>query len=174
VLFTGKIMSLSQKIAGFVPKLSVSVAGMTLCLMGGLVLAEVIARNLFNYGFPFAVEYSEYAVPIIGLVGAAYALNNGDHVKADLVLTKIPYGPRQIVILTGYIFGLGLMLLLAQQSFIMAFSNIETKALALYPTLTPLGYPQLVMGTGFALFSVQLVIEITRMTKKIINERNTE
>jgi len=31
-----------------------------------------------------------------------------------------------------------------------------------------------VMGTGFALFSVQLVIEITRMTKKIINERNTE
>ena len=50
MLFTGKIMSLSQKIAGFVPKLSVSVAGMTLCLMGGLVLAEVIARNLFNYG----------------------------------------------------------------------------------------------------------------------------
>ena len=167
-------MSLSQKIADFVPKLSVFIAGVALCLMGVLVLAEVIARNLFHFGFPFAVEYPEYAVPIIGLAGAAYALNNGYHVKADLVLTKIPHGPRQIVVLIGYVLGLGLILLLAQQSFIMAFGNIETKALALYPTLTPLGYPQLVMGAGFSLFSIQLVIEITRMTKKIINKNNAK
>lgn len=166
-------MNLLQKLADFVPKLSVFIAGSTLCLMAMLVLSEVIARNLFSYGIPFAVEYSEYAIPIIGLVGAAYALNNGDHVKADIVLTKIPYAPRQILILFGYVLGLGLMLLLASQSFIMAVGNIEMNSLALYPTLTPLGYPQLVMGIGFSLFSLQLIIEIIRMAAKIAKQNNS-
>ena len=169
--FNGVSVNLLQKIADFVPRLSVIVAGIALCLMAGLVMAEVIARNLFSFGIPFAVEYSEYAVPIVGLVGAAYALNKGDHVSADLVIAKIPAAPRRWILLLGYVLGLGLMVLLASQSFVMAFLNIKMNALALYPTLTPLGYPQLVMGIGFSLFSVQLVIEIFGKIKRIISQK---
>jgi TRAP-type C4-dicarboxylate transport system permease small subunit len=164
----GKIMNLFLKIENFLPKLSVVIAGATLCFMALLVLAEVIARNLLSIGIPFAVEYSEYAVPIVGLVGAAYALNKGDHVSADLVITKVPRTARKWIMLIGYVLGLGLMILLASQSFIMAFLNIKMNALALYPTLTPLGYPQLAMGIGFSIFSMQLVIEIIRKAGHLI------
>jgi TRAP-type C4-dicarboxylate transport system permease small subunit len=157
-----KLVPVFLRLADIVPRISVFVAGASLCVMLILVLAEVLARNIFQYGLPFTVEYSEYAIPVIGLVGAAYTLHMGGHVKVEILLDKLPQTAKTWLTLIGNLVGLGLMALLAQQSFTMAFSNIETNALVLYPTLTPLGYPQLIMGFGFSLFSLQLFFELVK------------
>ena len=162
-----KLLSLGQKAVELLPIFSLIVGGIAVCLMAGLVVAEILARNVFHYGIPFAVEYAEYAVPAVGVVGAAYALRKGEHVKADIFLHRLPDRPRQWLILVGYILGLGFLIILATQSFTIALNNIKMHVVVALPTRTPIGYPQLVLAIGFSLFALQLVIEILRKARLI-------
>ena len=132
------------------------------------VIAEIIGRNLFGYGIPFAVEYAEYLVVVVGVGGAAYTLNKGGHVKADIIQSRLPDKPRQWLILIGSIMGLVFLVVVTIQAFTMALNAIRVGTVAMYATETPLGYPQLILGISLSLFALQLIVEIARKARFIL------
>ena len=88
--------------------------------------------------------------------------------KADLVLQQLPERVRQWLILFGLAAGLAFSIIICIPSFKMALISFKVGALAMYPTETLLGYPQLILGIGLALLSLQIVIEIIRQIRVLI------
>jgi TRAP-type C4-dicarboxylate transport system permease small subunit len=131
------------------------------------VVAEIVARQGFSYSLHWAIEYTEYFVPILALWGAAYTLRKEGHVNADVVLHLFGFRTRQWLVMIGYVLGLGFSVILVRELFNLALSNIELGLLSLYPSETPYGYLQLFLAIGFALFNLQLVIEIVRKGRRL-------
>ncbi len=62
-----------------------------------LVTCDVIARNVGLGGFPWAVEVSEYSLPLATFLAAPWLLYKNEHVRVDILLTFLPAGvARQI------------------------------------------------------------------------------
>ncbi|MFC2046889.1 TRAP transporter small permease subunit [Chloroflexota bacterium] len=166
----GKVLyAIGRKATAVLPVLSLIIAGVGICLMTALVLSEIIGRNMFGIGVPYAVEFSTYLVVVVGAGGAAYTLRQGRHVRADIVLRRLPNKLRQWLTLIGFILGLGFLIIVATEAFNMALLAIKTKAISMYPTETPVGYFQLILGIGLSLFALQLVIEIIRKAKLLFS-----
>lgn len=132
-----------------------------------LVTAEIVARNLFGRGLPFSVEYTEYLVPVITFVGAAYTLREGGHVKVDVVLQRWPSKVRPWVVLIGYLLGLGFLIMVSIPTLRLALTAIRMHYLSLYPLQTPIGYVQLIVPIGLWLFALQVITEITTQARHL-------
>ena len=158
-------------ISELLPKLSLITSGVGVCVMTVLVMAEIIGRNIFQVGIPFSVEYTGYLVVLIGVWGAAYTLKEGRHVRADLILSRFSDRVKQWLILIGYVLGLVYLIIVTIQSFKMAIFHIKIGAVSMYPTETPVGYPQLILGIGLLMFALQLVIEIFRQARHTLNKK---
>ena len=56
----------------------------------GLIVAEVISRNLFNISIYFAWEFSAYLMGAAFLMGAAYSLRAGAQIRVNVLLENVP------------------------------------------------------------------------------------
>ena len=56
----------------------------------GLIVAEVVSRNLFNISLYFAWEFSAYLMGAAFLMGAAYALRAGAQIRVNVLLENVP------------------------------------------------------------------------------------
>lgn len=56
----------------------------------GLIVAEVLSRNLFNISIYFAWEFSAYLMGAAFLMGAAYALRAGAQIRVNVLLENVP------------------------------------------------------------------------------------
>ena len=56
----------------------------------GLIVAEVLARNLINFSLYFAWEFSAYLMGAAFLLGAAYALRAGAQIRVNVLLENVP------------------------------------------------------------------------------------
>ena len=62
------------------------------CIAGilGLIVAEVVSRNLFNVSIYFAWEFSAYLMGAAFLMGAAYSLRAGAQIRVNVLLENVP------------------------------------------------------------------------------------
>lgn len=146
-------------------------AGIALVAMAALVVVGIVARSVFNVSLPVTIEYSEYLIPVIALGGAAYALRHGAHVRADLVLHRLPLQPRRWLILAGYLAGLAYLVVLAVVTLNTALLSIERGYVSIYPSATPYGYWQLLVPLGLLLFALQLAILALKEGKELLTPR---
>lgn len=65
-----------------------------LLLMLALALTEIVARNLFETGFPVAETLLRYLVLLVTFMGAVLAVREERHIRLDLVLTWISASRR--------------------------------------------------------------------------------
>jgi TRAP-type C4-dicarboxylate transport system permease small subunit len=166
----GKESDLSSgRLARCVSAVSYVMAAAGVCILTAMVLGELICRGLLNYSLPFAVEYSEYMVVFIGAGGAAYTLSRKGHVRVTLVSGSLPPRANHWMGLASSVLGLVFSAIIAFGTFKMALINIKTGAEVLYPTRTPVGYPQLILGVGFSMLSFQLMIELARQIKLMVS-----
>ncbi len=56
----------------------------------GLIVAEVITRNAFNFSIYFAWEFSAYLMGAAFLMGAAYTLRAGAQIRVNVLLENVP------------------------------------------------------------------------------------
>ncbi len=159
------LLGLAMRALELVPRLSVVIAGVGVCLMMLLVVSQLITRNLLHGAIPFAEEYSLYLIPVVGVIGAAYTLSKDGHVKVDLILRCLSGKVRQWVVLLGLIFGLGFLAIMGKHTFALALLSIEKGYRYMSPMETLIGYPQLILPIGLWLFALQLVVEIVRKAR---------
>lgn len=65
------------------------VAALSLVLLLGLSLFQIIVRNLFDFGFPEIEILSRYLLIISGLMGAVLASSQFRHIKIDALATLL-------------------------------------------------------------------------------------
>ena len=143
--------------------ISLYVAGAGIVLMMLLILAELVATKLFYVSLPYALEYSEYLVPLIAFWGASYTLYEGGHVRADILLHRMPDALQPWIMLAGYILGLVFLSVAFVQMWDVSVRSIAMNRMSFYPQPSPLGPPQLIVTIGLGLFIVQLFLEIVWM-----------
>ncbi len=56
----------------------------------GLIVVEVVSRNLFNVSIYFAWEFSAYFMGAAFLMGAAYSLRAGAQIRVNVLLENVP------------------------------------------------------------------------------------
>lgn len=161
------ISAAAQRALPLVPKLGLIVASTGICLMVVLILAEIISTNLFNLSLPYVLEYSEYLVPIIAFWGGAYTLSEAGHVRADIVVHRLSERTRELLYLAGYVLGLIFLIVVLTQLFDVASRSFKMNRLSFYPTPSPLGPPQMFAAAGLGLFVVQLLIEISKLVRRL-------
>ncbi len=65
-------------------------AGLTLVLLIGLTLLQILARNLFETGFPMLESLARILLLYVTFLGAALAVAADHHIKVDLVVHWLP------------------------------------------------------------------------------------
>jgi C4-dicarboxylate transporter, DctQ subunit len=89
------------------------VAGGLIALMSAIVTYEVIVRYVFNSPTSWSVELTNYSLPIMTLLGAAYCLYIRRHIRVVLLVDKLS-GRAQVLLeavasLIGLLFSLTLL-----------------------------------------------------------------
>ena len=156
------LVAVGNRILDVLPRIGLWVGSLALLIMALLIVSGVIARYLFNYGIPFAIEYSEYMILIVILWGAAIVMKEGGHINVDILISRLKVRPQKWVVLCGYLVGLVYLIVLDIYFFKFALGSIRLHEISLYPTRTEIGYVQLFMPLGLSLFAFQLLVEIVR------------
>ncbi|MFN2309031.1 MAG: TRAP transporter small permease [Gammaproteobacteria bacterium] len=66
-------------------RLETALAGLSLLLLIGLTLAQIVARNLFDTGLPNADALTRHLVLYVAFLGAALATQTQRHIRIDVV-----------------------------------------------------------------------------------------
>ena len=80
VLYVKSVDYLSTKIGRFVMYL--------IFIMIGVLLLGAITRNIFNWPLSWTVEMAQFIITGYYIVGGAYSLQLGDHVRMDLLYDR--------------------------------------------------------------------------------------
>jgi TRAP-type C4-dicarboxylate transport system permease small subunit len=133
------------------------VSGITILLMSGLILLEVILRSATGISILIAEEYSAYLLVVFGSMALAYTLKSEGHIRVDLILLKLPDRGRSIVHLCCSILGFSVFVFAACQAWGQCYGSWLSHETSMYYSKTPLWLPQLSIFVGSALMALQLL-----------------
>lgn len=155
-------------LAEVVPKISFFAGGCSIALAMVLVVLGVVGRGIFNLSLPFAIEFSEYLIPVSCYWGAAYTLRVNGHVNADVIIHRFPKRTQEWFLLVGYILGTAYLFVITVQLFKVVIASYNGGYVSMYPLETPLWYPQLLVWIGLVLLDIQLIFEIIRKAHRML------
>jgi C4-dicarboxylate transporter, DctQ subunit len=75
-------------------------------LLAGMILLNVLARNLFQVSFQGILEFSPALVLWLALIGSSLALRENRHIKIEILLRFFPPGLRSYARVITSIFGM--------------------------------------------------------------------
>jgi len=154
-------------------------AALTLAVMGVLGMAEILSRWWFNYSLQFAFEYSGYMLCFIMFGGSAWALNEGGHIRVNLIMGPLAPAARRAVDIAGTIFALGISAYLSLASVRYTARTYELGTLSFFPSETPMAWPQTALTFGICLLTLALLARLIRLimgeaTERAVNNANLE
>ena len=148
-----------EKILEFSSTISKWVGCWAALAMVFLMIGAVFARYFFKIPLRFDAEYTGYLLVMISLVGAAYALQRGAHVNADLLYRPLPRSVQRWLNLVTDIVSMAVITLILYHSWNLAYTNLIRGVVANTPMQTPLGVIQMLLPLGWLLFLLQLIAE---------------
>ena len=126
-------------------------------LMIGVLLLGAITRNIFNWPLSWTVEMAQFIITGYYIVGGAYSMMQGDHVRMDLLYDRFsPTNRAKIDVVTDLflIFYMVVLLVGSVSSSMYAIEYGERKFSQWNPSMIPI---KLIMVFGIALMLVQSV-----------------
>lgn len=135
-------------------------AGGLLAIMAVLVNLEIAARYLFNTSTLIADEYSGYLFVWSTLLGFAYALQNGQFLRVETLVTRLSRRGRAASDLLAAICGLLVALVCTYATGVLLIAALHFGTRSIQPSATPLWIPQLMLPLAFAWLCVLYVHQI--------------
>lgn len=168
-----------QQLIRFVERLSLGAGLVGAIIVAPLVLAtvyEVFSRYLFNAPTIWAYEIAYMAMGSNFLLGAAYTLREGGHIRIDLIYAQVSPKARAIIDIVGY---LGLCLPVAWwlswglwKYALHAYLSGETSGESAW---NPIIWPfRLVFFAGFALLALQATVELIKAVRVLTGRADSE
>ena len=126
-------------------------------LFGGFVLiafAQVVFRYVIGYSLYWSEELARYLFVWVSFLGSVVALERGVHIGMDVVVAKLPAGPRRYVEVSSDIAVAAFLVFLTVQGLKMALRNMIQKSPALQ---VPMGVVSLAIPVGTALMGIYMI-----------------
>lgn len=148
--FVGKCLSTGSGAAG----------GLAIFAMTLLVTVDVLGRYLFGKPTLVAVEMSGYMLVALIFLGLAYTESQGRHIQITLVTRRLSQRKQRILAIIISItvgFFVGWLVWFSAGPVIQYY---VLGAVSKTGTRTPLWIPGLFIPLGFALFTIQLIVNL--------------
>ena len=121
-------------------------AALSLALMFGLGLAEILTREVLGSSIPISLEYTGYLVAFSFLMGSGWTFRQGKHVRMTLLSPKGKAGKNLEIVVQ--LIALGLAGLLAYGLVSWAWGSMIRGSVSFFPSATPLWIPQMILSIG--------------------------
>lgn len=142
-------------------------SGWMVPLMMILVVVEVFMRYVIQRPLLIADEFSAYLLVALSYLGLAYTWRQRGHVRITILVAHLPSRWASRVRLGGLILTFLFLIGLSQAGFKMILYARQMDLRSETFFTFPLFWPQLTVFVGFALLTLQLLIEIIRAIAKI-------
>ena len=164
-----------QKVICLIERITGSIGLIAAWLVVPLVLAtayEVLLRYLFDAPTVWAFEIGYMMMGAHFLLGAAYTLREGSHVRVDLIYAAVSPKTRAIIDVTGYLFLILPFMLWMSWGlwgyFEAAWSSNETSG---HSSWNPVVWPyRLVFFTSFLVLMLQVIGEILKGIQVLLDQ----
>jgi TRAP-type mannitol/chloroaromatic compound transport system permease small subunit len=128
---------------------------------------EVSSRYLFNAPTLWAYEIGYMATGANFLLGAAFALREGSHIRIDILYSRLSEKRKALIDVLGYLFlflpvGIWLSYRLGDSALDAFHSNQRSGESAWNPVIWPF---RTIFFIGFAVLSLQAIVECIRAMK---------
>lgn len=125
-------------------------SALSLVLICGLILAQVIARNM-GTTLRDAEEFAAWAMAAAGFFGLPYALHSGSHIRVQVGLRFLPPRLQHATELVATVIGLAVAAYLAWYCIAFVAESWQFNEVSQGLVPVPLWLPQLPMALGSAL-----------------------
>lgn len=132
-----------------------------------VIIAEIVARSVFNYSFSFAWEYSAYAMGAAMFCGLAFTLRTGGHIRVSLLASALPDVVAKGVDILCTLIAIGFSGYISAALCELAWKSFMSGSTSPSVTATPLVIPQGLIALGAVLLTLQFVARLVRL---LINE----
>lgn len=135
--------------------------------MTGLICVEVTMRDLFSRSTLVADEMGGYLLAVVVCMGLAYTLQKGAHIRLTLLFARLPLKTQCIVELCTCALSLAVSILLTRWAWHFIADNYSVGTVSWTVVHTPLYIPQLFMGIGVSILTLQLVINLAAEINRV-------
>ena len=143
------------------------ISGLSILLMTGLILLEILLRSITGISTLICEEYAAYLLVVFGAMALAYTLGSGGHIRVDLILSKLSPRARLIVDLICTITGFFVVVYLVVQSWGHWQGSLSSGQTSMYYSKTPVWVPQIFIVLGTGLFALQLLSRIAALFRDL-------
>jgi TRAP-type C4-dicarboxylate transport system permease small subunit len=163
-----KVIILAKILDNITFKLN-GLSGICICIITIFILAEIIARKFFNYGFLFVLEVSSYLLATSWFLSAAYTLRTDGHIRIN-VLTSVLKTDRaaRFVDIFATVLGIVISLIFFRAVLILTSDSYFFNKTSFSPLRAPLYIPQTFIAIGMFFMLIQMIV---RLMLLLINEK---
>ena len=146
-----KALRALDRIAEYIEKI---ILGCTVLFLAGLLIVNVIGRQLLESGVRGQVELTQMSLVIMTFAGLSYAVRRARHISMSAFYDQLKGTPRKILLITISLSTGALMFFFAWHAwdYVMALQGRGRTSSALQ---IPLWIPYLMAPIGFALAGIQ-------------------
>lgn len=141
-------------------RFSCDFAGWLLAAMAVLINVEIIARYVLNTSTLIADEYSGYLFVWSTLLGFGYALQNGQFLRVETLVTRLGRRGQLASELLAAIAGLLVALVCTYATSLLLLAALRFGTRSIQPSATPLWIPELLLPLAFAWLCVLYLHQI--------------
>jgi TRAP-type mannitol/chloroaromatic compound transport system permease small subunit len=165
------LLSLIERLSGFTGKVT---AWLVVPLIAATVY-EVAKRYVFNEPTQWAYEIAYMAMGTHALLGMAYTLREGGHVRIDAFTQRFSQTTKAIVDLVGYaVFVLPCLVWITWSLWSYWVKALETSELSGQSAWNPVIWPfKLVFFMAFVLLVLQIIAEIIKAVQYLSGQRTS-
>lgn len=156
-------MNALSKAFGAVFDVLASLAAAILLAMVAVVTADILLRDFFSSGIPWANEVSEYALYVITVLTAPWLLRRGQHVRIDIVLTMVPPLLAWLMEALGDLLGLAVCLMLLRYGLSMSYDSWSTGSTTIKNLIFPEWWLLALLPGCFVLLAIEFVFRFHRL-----------
>jgi len=160
-----------MKIAGMIEKLSLIggvISAMSILLMTGLILLEILLRSTTGISTLICEEYSAYLLVVFGAMALAYTFKSGGHIRVDVILSKLSPRARLVVDLCCTIISSFVLVYVVFQSWVYFYGSLSSGQTSMYFSKTPIWIPQIFIVLGAGFMSLQLLSRLAILFRDLV------
>ena len=144
------------------------ISGISVLLMAGLILLEVLLRSVTGISILICEEYSAYLLVVFGSMALAYTFKSEGHIRVDLILSKLSPRNKQMMNLFCTVIGFFVFIYMAFQSWGQFYGSWLSGESSMYFSKTPLWVPQVSIFVGAVLMVLQLLSTTATLLRGLV------
>ena len=141
-------------------------SGVILILIATVTSVTIFGR-FFGWTAPgWTVQFTEYGLFWIPLLGAAWLIRHDKHVNVDIVVSRLKPKPKEIVTIAHHFLGCLICIVLLRSSFIVWLELKQRMIMDLQVIDMPKYLILTVLPVGFFLMAVQFLVKLVGAVKE--------